>query len=197
MPDNSITGMYASLNHTPGPWLSGGPVTRGSLLKTLTGGTGPNGISEEGVYEIGSKSERYPPALAVVNRRDEHAEDNAQLIAASPTLYEYAFEAAQGGDMKARAMLEGLGLSEEPKLINAADVGPPPDLSKVVYVAGGCININVDYEYNIALDQCDTPAKILSWMVHLADKTWMDLDIMQRFIVLAAEQCGVNPHERL
>ena len=40
------------------------------------------------------------------------SEANARLIAASPSLYEYARKKAQSGDSEAMAMLDSLGLSD-------------------------------------------------------------------------------------
>lgn len=59
-------------------------------------------------------------------------------------------------------------------------------LKKQVYIEGGDLVINVDYEYVIALNRCDTLEKILGWATHLCEKTWMNLDVMERFIRLAA-----------
>lgn len=59
-------------------------------------------------------------------------------------------------------------------------------LEKQVYIDAGHIVINVKYEYNIALNRCDSLEKILGWATHLCEKTWMSLDVMERFIRLAA-----------
>ena len=40
------------------------------------------------------------------------SEANAQLIAAAPTLYEFAQAKARGGDLTAKAMLDSLGMSD-------------------------------------------------------------------------------------
>lgn len=59
-------------------------------------------------------------------------------------------------------------------------------LQKQVRVEEGHIVIDVDYEYNIALNRCDTLEKILGWATHLCEKNWMTTDIMERFIRVAA-----------
>lgn len=59
-------------------------------------------------------------------------------------------------------------------------------LESQVYIDGGYLVINVAYEYNVELDRCDTMEKILAWVAHLCEKTWMNLDVMERFIRLAA-----------
>lgn len=38
------------------------------------------------------------------------------------------------------------------------------------------------YEYDIARERIDTPEKLLHWVCHLAQKSWMDLPKMRYFI---------------
>lgn len=66
------------------------------------------------------------------------------------------------------------------------------DLAKMVYVEDGHIVIKVNYEYNIALGRCDTHAKIVAWVLHLSQKTWMTQDVLIRFIRLAMQQHGLT-----
>lgn len=49
----------------------------------------------------------------------------------------------------------------------------------------------VVYEYPITLDQCDTHEKILSWVLHLAEKNWMDKGSLRLFATEALERNGV------
>jgi len=42
------------------------------------------------------------------------------------------------------------------------------------------------YEYWIALDRCDTAEKILSWVIHLEEKTWVTPEIIGSFVLVAA-----------
>lgn len=65
-------------------------------------------------------------------------------------------------------------------------------LAKQVFVDGDRIVLDVMYPYEITLDRCDTHAKILSWIVHLADKTWVNPEIMRRFALLSAGQHGLE-----
>ena len=65
-------------------------------------------------------------------------------------------------------------------------------LAKQVFVEGNRIVLDVMYPYEIAFDRCDTHAKILAWLVHLADKTWVSPEIMQRFALLSASQHGLE-----
>lgn len=62
-------------------------------------------------------------------------------------------------------------------------------LRKQVYLADGHVVINVEYEYNIPLSACDTAEKILHWVWHLTEKTWMTNEVMRRFIEVV---CGIN-----
>lgn len=59
------------------------------------------------------------------------------------------------------------------------------ELEEAVSVNDGVITINVHGEYNIELNRCDTPEKIIAWVLHLGDKTWMSREILQRFVVVA------------
>lgn len=66
------------------------------------------------------------------------------------------------------------------------------ELNKMVYIEEGHIVINVHYEYNVPLDRCDTHEKILAWALHLTEKTWMTMDVLERFIRLAMAQHGLE-----
>jgi hypothetical protein len=55
-------------------------------------------------------------------------------------------------------------------------------IGEAVSVKEGHIVIDVTYEYNIALDRCDTHEKVLAWVSHLCEKTWMTTEIVRRFI---------------
>lgn len=59
-------------------------------------------------------------------------------------------------------------------------------LRKQVYVEGENLILNVAYEYPIELSRCDSMGKIVSWTVHLCEKTWMTTEILERFIRVAA-----------
>lgn len=61
-------------------------------------------------------------------------------------------------------------------------------LQKQVAVVDGHIVINVEYEYNIALSRCNTPEKLLHWVWHLTEKTWMTTEVMRRFIEVACRE---------
>ena len=56
-----------------------------------------------------------------------------------------------------------------------------------VYIEGDCVVINESYPYQIELSRCNTPEKILAWVIHLSEKTWMNTDLMAAFIYWAAE----------
>lgn len=61
-------------------------------------------------------------------------------------------------------------------------------LSKQCYVDDGYIVLNVRYEYEIALERCDTHEKILDWVMHLSCKNWFTMRLMKRFIIIANEE---------
>ena len=64
-------------------------------------------------------------------------------------------------------------------------------LKKQVYVDGEHIILDVSYPYSIALERCNTEAKILAWVVHLCDKTWANSQVIQKFVRLASSSHGL------
>ena len=64
-------------------------------------------------------------------------------------------------------------------------------LAKQVYVSEGFLTIDVEYEYNIEIARCNTPEKILAWVLHLSEKTWMTVEIMERFVQTALREAGL------
>ncbi len=65
-------------------------------------------------------------------------------------------------------------------------------LQKQVYVKDDNIVINVEYEYNISKSSCDTPEKLLHWIWHLTEKTWMTNEVMRRFIEIACKEYSIK-----
>ena len=61
------------------------------------------------------------------------------------------------------------------------------ELSKKVYVDGEFIVINIAVRYEIHLSRCNTPEKLLGWILHLCEKTWMSPAVLERFIEVAEE----------
>ena len=82
--------------HTPGPWFAKR--------------AGDGGYFE---WYVGRDGENCPIAEDIADpmTRDP-SEANAHLIAAAPTLYEFAQAKARGGDLTAKAMLDSLGMSD-------------------------------------------------------------------------------------
>ena len=55
----------------------------------------------------------------------------------------------------------------------------------------GCIILRCDQQldeldYRIPVDRCDTPAKLLGWILHLMEKRWITAGHMERLILQAA-----------
>lgn len=65
-------------------------------------------------------------------------------------------------------------------------------MAKQVYVKDDHIILNVSYEYNILKADCDTPEKLLSWVYHLTEKTWMTTEAMRRFIEVACIENSIT-----
>ena len=67
---------------------------------------------------------------------------------------------------------------------------------ETVYVEGDAIIIRYGAQstgvYDVELNRCDTPEKILSWICQLLGKTWMTNLILDRFITLASENAGIK-----
>jgi len=47
-------------------------------------------------------------------------------------------------------------------------------------------------DYRIALNRCDTYPKITHWIVHLCSKRWIDKAMLQRFVILACKENGLD-----
>lgn len=65
-------------------------------------------------------------------------------------------------------------------------------LRKQVSVKEGHIVINVTYEYNIPLETCQSYKNILSWVLHLTEKTWITTEVLERFILVACLEAGLE-----
>lgn len=65
-------------------------------------------------------------------------------------------------------------------------------LAEQVSISDGCIVINVSYKYDIDLTSCDTAEKLLHWVWHLTEKTWMTNNVMRRFIDVACSENSIN-----
>lgn len=62
-----------------------------------------------------------------------------------------------------------------------------PRTSTYVRCDGKHITIDKSYEYNIAMDRCDTHAKIVAWVLHFSEKDWADAEIIHDFILCACK----------
>lgn len=62
------------------------------------------------------------------------------------------------------------------------------------FIDGDYLVVRSEPEYSVKLDRCDTPEKILSWVYHLSEKTWVDTDLLGSFIRTAAEHIGCDIH---
>jgi hypothetical protein len=65
-------------------------------------------------------------------------------------------------------------------------------LEKQCYVDGEDIVINLADEYCVPLSRCSTPEAILGWVQHLAEKTWITVPVIERFIQLATQHHGIK-----
>lgn len=65
-------------------------------------------------------------------------------------------------------------------------------LKKLVFVEDGLIVINVAGEYCIELNRCNTAEKLLMWVHHLCDKSWITKEIIARFIEIACKENNIE-----
>lgn len=49
-----------------------------------------------------------------------------------------------------------------------------------------------DMEYEIAISECDTAAKLVNWMFHLTEKQWMTRELMREFIRVACHKSNIE-----
>lgn len=66
------------------------------------------------------------------------------------------------------------------------------DFIPKVYIQNKHIIINVTHEYNIGLNRCDTAEKLLHWIWHLTEKSWMTKDTMREFIEVACQESNIK-----
>ena len=59
------------------------------------------------------------------------------------------------------------------------------ELAELCRIEDGYIVLKPGGPYHIELERCSTPLSIIEWTVHLCDKPWMTLDLLQRFIAVA------------
>jgi hypothetical protein len=57
------------------------------------------------------------------------------------------------------------------------------------------INVDDHYRYEIALDRINNPVKILQWVIHLAEKTWMTTELMRQFVIASCTKAGIDPDD--
>lgn len=65
-------------------------------------------------------------------------------------------------------------------------------LAERISVVGDDIVIHKPVEYYINFSRCDTPEKILSWVLQLTEKTWMTRDIVHQFVILACQNHSIE-----
>lgn len=80
-----------------------------------------------------------------------------------------------------------LGVLDDPhpEELSLGEVSDQPALKwevegKAIVLVGG-------FSYVITLDRCDTLEKILDWVLHLSEKTWVTTDLIESFIHLAID----------
>lgn len=63
------------------------------------------------------------------------------------------------------------------------------NLPLLAQVSGGCVELfdpeQEEFVYDIDLTRCDTPEKILSWVQHLSDKSWVSPRTLSGFVANA------------
>jgi len=54
-------------------------------------------------------------------------------------------------------------------------------------VEGTAIALQGPFSYSISLDTCDTLEKVVDWILHLAEKSWVTTELIESFIELAID----------
>lgn len=62
----------------------------------------------------------------------------------------------------------------------------------VVLTENGCIHLG-RHGYEVDLDRINSPRDVLAWVVHLAEKNWVDTEMLRDFAILACKQKGYDP----
>lgn len=79
-------------------------------------------------------------------------------------------------------------------LVNRA-LAREEEIRRICRVEDGAIRIeypNGADDYVIGLERCDTPEKILNWVVHLLPKKWIQRDILEHFVIVACGAHGIK-----
>ena len=83
----------------------------------------------------------------------------------------------------------------EPKFVRISDL--PEYVPPKIRATKHGIEINISYPYEIAHNRINTDAKILEWVHHLCEKTWMDTNAVGYFIEVAKKANGGKVYEAL
>ena len=79
--------------------------------------------------------------------------------------------------------------------INASEIKPVSD-QESISVNGKHITLHkhgsVYDSYSVELNNCNTPEKILDWVMHLSEKTWMTTLMIRGFIRAACEANNIK-----
>lgn len=55
-----------------------------------------------------------------------------------------------------------------------------------------CFIVNNGNDYKIHIDRCNTHEKLLEWIWHLCEKTWMNNELMRQFIEVVCDHTDLN-----
>jgi len=70
-------------------------------------------------------------------------------------------------------------------------------LSEAIKIEGDSLLIAlpdgvIDDCYEISLDSLKSPEQIISWIFHLSEKSWVDRDILRKFIKVITNHRGIT-----
>ncbi|MBX9661439.1 MAG: hypothetical protein K2X00_23015 [Nitrospiraceae bacterium] len=63
------------------------------------------------------------------------------------------------------------------------------------FIEGDAIVFKQPTPYRIELDRCNTPGRILSWVVHLCERDGMNTALVRRFVLLAAQHWSIDARD--
>jgi len=52
--------------------------------------------------------------------------------------------------------------------------------------------MTINGHYCIEASRLDTPSKVLSWVVHLSKKNWVDAELIEEFVLACNSEYGVH-----
>lgn len=81
-------------------------------------------------------------------------------------------------------------------IVLVSDIDVHDDTRVALNIEDGTVMLYNGYTfaYEVPLKDLNTKEKILSWVHHLSGKTWVDRQMLRKFIDVACDNIGISPH---